>query len=187
MASAIRRAINLICKLINNHSYDSKRNYLRSQGAHIGNKTRLICKIDAFGSEPYMVTIGENCLISADVCFFTHDGGVKVLSDLGCFNGERMDIMAPIKVGDNVYIGTGAYILPGVTIGNNVVIGAASVVTRDIPDNSVAVGIPARVIRTVDEYYQNAVAKGFLYPTAGMSAKEKKSYFLNLQSNKDAQ
>ena len=51
-----------------------------------------------------------------------------------------------------VYIGNNVLILPGVTIGNNVVIGAGAVVTHDIPDNSVAVGVPARVIKTADEY-----------------------------------
>ena len=90
-----------------------------------------------------------------------------------------MDMMAPIRVGNNVYIGSGAYIMPGVTIGDNCIIGAASVVTKDIPANSVAVGIPARVIKTIDEYYENAVKRGRLYPTAQMSADEKKLYLKN--------
>ncbi|MFR3227086.1 MAG: DapH/DapD/GlmU-related protein, partial [Blautia massiliensis (ex Durand et al. 2017)] len=54
---------------------------------------------------------------------------------------------APVIVGNNVWIGGGAILLPGVTIGDNVVIGAGSVVTRDIPANSVACGSPCRVIR----------------------------------------
>ena len=54
---------------------------------------------------------------------------------------------APVIIGDSVWIGGGAIILPGVTIGDNVVIGAGSVVTRDIPDNVVAYGNPCRVIR----------------------------------------
>ena len=161
-----------------NLNYKSKIKYLRRQGASIGNGTRLICQISAFGTEPYLITVGENCLLSAGVQFMTHDGGVKVLSDLGYFQGQRMDIIAPIVVGNNVYIGTGAYIMPGVSIGDNCVIGAAAVVTRDVPDNSVAVGIPARVIRTIDEYYQNAVARKRLFPTARMSAEEKKEYLL---------
>ena len=103
---------------------------------------------------------------------------MKVLSDLGYFNGERMDIIAPIKVGNNVYIGSGAYIMPGVTIGDNCIIGAAAVVTKDIPDKSVAVGVPARVIKNVDEYYQSAVKKNRLHPTASMSSSKKKDYFL---------
>ena len=54
---------------------------------------------------------------------------------------------APVVIGDNVWIGGGAIILPGVTIGNNVVIGAGSIVTKDIPDDVVACGNPCRVIR----------------------------------------
>ena len=162
-----------------NGSYDRKIKYLRKKGTVIGDKTRLNCSVSAFGTEPYLIKIGCDCLIACGVHFVTHDGGVKVLSDLGYFQGERMDMMAPIRVGNNVYIGSGAYIMPGVTIGDNCIIGAASVVTKDIPANSVAVGIPARVIKTIDEYYENAVKRGRLYPTAQMSADEKKLYLKN--------
>lgn len=54
---------------------------------------------------------------------------------------------APVTIGDDVWIGGGAILLPGVTIGNNVVIGAGSVVTHSLPDNVVAFGAPCRVIR----------------------------------------
>ena len=54
---------------------------------------------------------------------------------------------APVTIGDNVWIGGGAIIMPGVKIGNNVVIGAGSVVTKDIPDNKIAFGVPCKVIR----------------------------------------
>ena len=57
----------------------------------------------------------------------------------------------PVRIGKNCWIGAGAVILPGVTIGDNVVIGAGSVVTKDIPDNVVAVGNPCRVLREVGE------------------------------------
>lgn len=65
-----------------------------------------------------------------------------------------MEITKPIVVGDNVYIGTNALLMPGVTLGSKVVIGAGAVVTRDVPGNSVAVGVPARVIKTADEYFE---------------------------------
>ncbi|MBQ9598477.1 MAG: sugar O-acetyltransferase, partial [Clostridia bacterium] len=58
-------------------------------------------------------------------------------------------IPSPVKIGSNVWIGAGSTILPGVTIGDNSVIGAGSVVTKDIPENVVAVGSPARVIKAV--------------------------------------
>ena len=74
-------------------------------------------------------------------------------------NGTRgdfadLEITKPITVGNNVYIGEESLILPGVNIGNNVVIGARSVVTKDIPDNSVAAGVPCRVIKTTEEYLE---------------------------------
>lgn len=57
-----------------------------------------------------------------------------------------------VNIGNNVFIGASSTILPGISIGNNVVIGANSVVSRDIPDDSVAIGNPAKVICTYDEF-----------------------------------
>lgn len=59
---------------------------------------------------------------------------------------------APVRIGENCWIGAGALIMPGVTIGDNVVIGAESVVTKDIPSDVIAVGVPCRVLREVDEH-----------------------------------
>ena len=56
-----------------------------------------------------------------------------------------------VKIGNNVWVGAGAVILPGVTVGENSVIGAGSVVTKDIPDNVVAVGNPCRVLRAITQ------------------------------------
>jgi acetyltransferase-like isoleucine patch superfamily enzyme len=66
---------------------------------------------------------------------------------------------APISIGNDVHIGLRTMIMPGVRIGNRVIIGAGSIVTKDIPDNSVAVGVPARVIRTVDQYLEDMKKK----------------------------
>lgn len=173
----IRKIYNKYLSLTVNRNYNSKITYLRKEGAQIGEGTRLICDVSSFGSEPYLIKVGNDCLLADGIHLITHDGGVKVLSDMNYFNGERMDIIAPINIGNNVYIGTGACIMPGVTIGNNVIIGAAAVVTKNIPDNSVAVGVPAKVIKSIDQYYEQAKLKGKLYPTAKMNRKEKKEYF----------
>ncbi len=157
-----------------NSSWDRKREYLRKQGATIGDGTRFNCGVGALGTEPYLVTIGRDCLFSADVHFFSHDGGVKVLNTLGYFDGVKMDKMRRITVGDNVYIGTGAYIMGGVTIGDNVIIGAGSIVTKDIPSNSCAVGVPATVKCSVEEYFVKN--KEFFYDTSNLSGNEKKEF-----------
>ncbi len=89
------------------------------------------------------VSIGRNTLIAAHVVITsqTHDSNATM------FNKTKIE--APVIVGDNVWIGSGAIILPGITIGNNTIIGAGSVVTRNIPSNVVAAGIPAKVIRQI--------------------------------------
>lgn len=103
----------------------------------------------AWGSEPWIITLGSNVHITDGVRFLTHDGGTLLFRH----RVPDLEITKPICVGDNVYIGNNVILLPGVTIGNNVIIGAGAVVSRSIPDNSLAVGVPARVIKTTDEYF----------------------------------
>jgi hypothetical protein len=102
-----------------------------------------------FGTEPWLVNLGENVHITLEVKFICHDGGTLILRRFV----PDLEITKPITVGNNVYIGVRTIILPGVNIGDNSIIGAGSIVTKDIPPNSVAAGIPARVIKTTDEYF----------------------------------
>lgn len=141
--------------------------YARSIGVKVGENCRLI-KVD-FGSEPYLVTLG-NHVSATRTRFVTHDGGVWTLRDT-C---PDLDVIEPITVGNNVFFGVGAIVLPGVTVGDNVIIGAGSVVTRDIPSNNVAAGVPARVIKTLEEYSASAAKKGLR--TKGLSSREKREY-----------
>lgn len=85
------------------------------------------------------VMIGPNCLIST----VNHP-----LSPMG--RRKHLGIAKPVKIGNDVWLGGNVCVMPGVTIGNNVVIGAGAVVTKDIPDNSLAVGSPARIIRQLE-------------------------------------
>lgn len=103
-----------------------------------------------WGTEPWLITIGNNVHITAGVKFLNHDGGTLVYRN----QIPDLEITKPITIGNDVYIGNNVMILPGVHIGNNVIIGAGAVVSKDIPDNSVAVGVPARVIKTADEYLE---------------------------------
>ena len=130
--------------------------YARSIGVHIGNDCRLLGLQDTtFGSEPNLITIGHHVTITEGVRFITHDGGVWVFRQ----QHPDIDVIAPISVGNNVFIGLNTIILPGVSVGDNCVIGAGSIVTKDIPSNYVAAGIPARCLRTIDEYWSDVEAK----------------------------
>lgn len=124
-----------------------------------------------------MIRIGNHVRINSGVSFITHDGGAWVLRDLlDIPNHEQIDLFKGITVGNNVHIGTGTTIMPGVHIGNNVIIGCSAVVTKDIPDNSVAVGVPAKVIESIEEYVEKNKNR-FEY-TKGLPANEKKQYLL---------
>ncbi len=95
--------------------------------------------------DDYKITIGKECLIAPNVTISTTGHAVDPeLRKKGMYS-------FPVTIGDNVWIGAGAIILPGVTIGENSVIGAGSVVTKDIPANVIAVGAPCKVLREIGE------------------------------------
>jgi len=132
--------------------------YARSIGVKVGNGCRLLgLDRGTFGTEPYLVRLGDHVSLTNGVRFVTHDGGVWVFRE----KHPEIDVVSPIVVGSNVYIGYYSMILPGVTIGDNCVIGAGSVVTRDVQSGTVVAGIPAKPIRTVEEYWDRVKDKGF--------------------------
>lgn len=128
-----------------------------------------------FGSEPYLITIGDKTTVSFDVAFVTHDAATRVLRNLPGRNKETV-IYGPIKIGKNCFIGCRSVILPGVTIGDNSIIGAGSVVNRDIPSGMVAAGVPCKVICTIEEY-ERKHKDDFLYMVS-LPIDEKRKYLL---------
>ena len=118
----------------------------RLAGVRVGRNCRIYdC---SFGSEPFLVTLGDHVTVTAGVQFVTHDGGVWVFRE----EFPDVDVFAPIHVGNNVFIGLNSILLPGARIGDNCVIGAGSVVRGEIPPNSVAAGVPAKVIKSLETY-----------------------------------
>ncbi|WP_306253736.1 DapH/DapD/GlmU-related protein [Parvularcula sp. IMCC14364] len=105
----------------------------RSLGTAIGKRCRLLGGIDAVN--PHLVKIGDKCVIGGESRLLAHGPG---------FDGKELTV-----IGDYTYLGYRVTVLPGVKIGEGCIIGAGAIVTRDIPDGSVAVGNPARVLRQV--------------------------------------
>lgn len=150
VAHLVGRAINklygLILRRVNTTRYVSR--YLQIN-CKDPKKVHLFGKVD-FGSEPWILTFGEDVYITDGVKFITHDGGTLLFRDVE----PTLEITKPITLGSKVYIGNNVILLPGVEIGDDVVIGAGSVVTKDIPSNEVWAGCPAKRVKSIDDYYQ---------------------------------
>lgn len=131
---------------------------LRAKGAKIGENVDIIkCIMDV--THTHLITVGNNTTLT-HCTVLTHDASTKKplgKSKIGC-----------VFIGDNCFVGLGSIILPNVRIGNNCIIGAGSVVTKDIPDNSIAVGNPCRVIGKTDEYLSRQKAQMETNPVFSM-------------------
>ena len=110
-------------------------------GLRVGERVAINAFVHIWANQS--VTIGDDSMIASHVQITTSTHTYDRLP----YRDHRVD--APVVIGRNVWIGSGAIILPGVTIGENSVVGAGSVVTQSIPPNSVVVGVPARVIKTL--------------------------------------
>jgi acetyltransferase-like isoleucine patch superfamily enzyme len=102
------------------------------------------CSINSnkFSTEPFLIEIGDHVAIATGATFVTHDGSVWIMRE----KMPEIDLFGEIKIGNNTFIGSNAMILAGTRIGCNCVIGAGSVVRGVIPDNSVVIGNPARIV-----------------------------------------
>jgi acetyltransferase-like isoleucine patch superfamily enzyme len=127
--------------------------FLRKVGVVIGENISFHGKLSTISidiTRPSLVTIGDYVSFNGNFNLLTHDWGTYVLRN---YYKEFIPSSGMVTIGSNVVFGRNVTILKGVSIGNNCIIGNGSIVTRNIPDNSVAVGVPAKVISTLEEYY----------------------------------
>ena len=117
---------------------------LISMGMKVGKNFSRLNGVILDPSHCWLIEIGDNVTMAPRVHILCHDASTKQF-----LNFTKI---GRVTIGDNVFIGAESVVLPGVKIGSNVIIGANSTVTHDIPDNSVAVGSPARVVCSLEEY-----------------------------------
>lgn len=129
-----------------------KEAYARAAGVRIGQGCRIL--IHDFGSEPFLVTIGDRVTVTTRVLFLTHDGSTWLMRD----DRGRRQRYGAITIGSDVFIGAGAILMPGVTVGDRCVIGAGSVVTKSVPTGSVVAGNPARWITSYEAFVAHGLA-----------------------------
>ncbi|WP_437672485.1 sugar O-acetyltransferase [Sorangium sp. So ce131] len=115
-------------------------------GGHITIGARCFANFGLVALDVAPITIGDDVQIGPNVQLLTPTHPVEPEP-----RRNKWEAAKPITIGNNVWLGGGAIVLPGVTIGDNTVVGAGSVVTRDLPANVIAVGNPARVIRSLTD------------------------------------
>lgn len=144
----------LFAKIGNNVKIDVP--FYCDYGQHISIGNNVIININCTFVDCNKITIGNNVLIASNVQIYTATHPVNIsdrLLDNWSYNNPHAffnTYALPVTIEDNVWIGGGVIILPGVTIGKNSVIGAGSVVNKSIPPNSLAVGNPCKVIRKIN-------------------------------------
>lgn len=154
-ALTVRRAIlqDLFGSIGDNVTIDTPFYCDYGKNIHIG--SNVIININCTFVDAERIEIGSNTLIASNVQIYTATHPVsperRLVEGWTPNQGGPFfrTLAMPVKIGENVWIGGGVIILPGVTVGDNCVIGAGSIVNRDIPENSLAVGNPCRVIKSV--------------------------------------
>lgn len=157
-----------------------KAEYLRGKVFYMGENVKIYT--ESIGTEPYLISIHDNVNVAAGVKFINHD--------VSCINVSRylmrennLDKVGAIILHDNCMIGAYSILMPGCSVGKNSIIAAGSVVTKNVPENEVWGGIPAKFIMKLDEYANKLVEVNshYTWTKKGLSGeeliKERQSYF----------
>lgn len=119
---------------------------LIKRGMKVGANFKRLKGVILDDSHCWLIEIGDNVTLAPRVHILCHDASTKGFLDY--------TKIGRVTIGNNVFIGAESVVLPGVTIGNNVIVGANSTVTHDVPDNSVVVGSPAKILCSLEEYLE---------------------------------
>lgn len=134
--------------------------YLRRHGGFRALGENCALSPDNHFGDPELISIGSNVRI-AGAFLSCHDGSVNMLNRAF---GLKLDSVGPIEIGDNVFIGYGAIVLPNVRIGSNTIIASGAVVSRDIEGDCVAAGVPARKVVDIGDYVARLRDRNAAFP-----------------------
>lgn len=151
---------------------------LISMGMKVGRNFGRLNGVILDPSHCWLIQIGDNVTLAPRVHILCHDASTKM--HLGYTK------VGKVVIGNNVFVGAESVVLPGVKVGNNVIIGANSTVSKDVPDNVVVAGNPARIVCTLEEYlekhrkqFEESPVYGVDYTLRGNLTKDKKNQMLN--------
>lgn len=170
----IRSLINKLDSFFARTTAERYESYLRRKGIKIGKNiywgNPKTINIDI--TRPCLLEIGDNVRLDTGLTILTHDFGTYVFR---LVYHDFVSATAKVTIGNNVYFGQKCTVLKGVTIGDNCIIGLGSLITKDIPSNSVVAGSPARIICSLDEYYKKR--KNLSLNEAKAYAREVQKYY----------
>jgi len=126
--------------------------HARKRGVKIGTDCRVYTR--NFGSEPWLIEIGNKVTLTSGVTVLTHDGSTWLFND----DKGRRFLYKKTIIKNNVFVGVKSIIMPGVVIEDNVIIAAGSIVTKSVPNGVVIGGNPAKIIGDYDTYKSNALS-----------------------------
>ncbi|MEC5157616.1 acyltransferase [Chryseobacterium sp. MP_3.2] len=132
-----------------------------AKGLKVGKNVRFV-EVPQFGTEPFLIEIGDESTFSNNVRFVNHDGGQNALHFMEKYKDVRT--FGRIKIGKQCFIGADCTIMPGVEMQDNCVLGAGSILTTSMKKGSVYAGIPAKFICTIEDYGDKLLANNLLYP-----------------------